>query len=158
MATCYGRDADGNIDPVCNKYQGWRTNNNDVGSKFAMQNDNYLEFQPWEQEVLIQWHRMDPVSEKEIKRADAVSNFQHNRNPFIDYPGLEDYIWGDKQDVAFSYDNYATGIQDIMAKGLKEGKQDTKIYGADGQLHRTYQHGVNIVKQKNGRTRKVIKK
>ena len=96
MATCYGRDADGNIDPVCNKYQGWRTNNNDVGSKFAMQNDNYLEFQPWEQEVLIQWHRMDPVSEKEIKRADAVSNFQHNRNPFIDYPYMAEYIWGER--------------------------------------------------------------
>lgn len=96
MATCYGRDADGNIDVVCSKYNGWRTDNSDVGSKFAMQNDNYLEFQPWEQQVLIEWHRMDPVSEKEIKRADAVSNFQHNRNPFIDYPYLAEYIWGEK--------------------------------------------------------------
>jgi hypothetical protein len=108
--------------------------------------------------MLMKWAKNDPVSEKEINRNNAVWGIQNNRNPFIDYPGLEDYIWGDKQDVAFSYDNYATGIQDIMAKGLKEGKQDTKIYGANGQLHRTYQHGVNIVKQKNGRTRKVIKK
>jgi len=46
--------------------------------------------------VLIQWHRQDPVSEKEIKRADAVSNFQHNRNPFIDYPYLAEYIWGER--------------------------------------------------------------
>lgn len=96
MATCYGRNADGMVDDVCTKYNGWRVDNNDVGSKFAMQNDNYLEFQPWEQEVLIQWHRMDPVSEKEIKRADAVSNFQHNRNPFIDYPYLAEYIWGER--------------------------------------------------------------
>ena len=96
MATCYGRDAEGNYDPVCSQYQGWRLDNKDVGSKFAMQNDNYLEFQPWEQEVLIKWHRQDPVSEKEIKRADAVSNFQHNRNPFIDYPYLAEYIWGEK--------------------------------------------------------------
>jgi len=94
MATCYGRDKDGNIDPVCSQYNGWRTNNSDVGSKFAMQNDNYLEFQPWEQEVLIAWHRADPVSEKEIKRQDAVSDFQHNRNPYIDYPYLAEYIWG----------------------------------------------------------------
>ena len=49
-------------------------------------------------------------------------------------------------------------IQDILDSGLKEGQQDTNIYGTDGQLRRTYQHGVNIVKQKNGRTRKVIKR
>ena len=96
MATCYGRDAEGNYDEVCSKYKGWRLDNKDVGSRFAMQNDNYLEFQPWEQEVLIAWHRQDPVSEKEIKRADAVSDFQHNRNPFIDYPYLAEYIWGEK--------------------------------------------------------------
>lgn len=96
MATCYGKDINGNYDPtICSAYQGWRLDNKDVGSKFAMQNDNYLEFQPWEQEVLITWHRQDPVSVKEIKRADAVSNFQHNRNPFIDYPFLAEYIWGD---------------------------------------------------------------
>ena len=97
MATCYGKDKYGAYDPtVCSAYQGWRLDNKDVGSRFAMQNDNYLEFQPWEQEVLIQWHRQDPVSVKEIKRADAVSNFQHNRNPFIDYPYLAEYIWGEK--------------------------------------------------------------
>lgn len=95
MATCYGHWSDGTIDPVLTQYQGWRLDNKDVGSKFAMQNDNYLEFQSWEQEVLIQWHRQDPVSIKEIRRMDAVSNFQHNRNPFIDYPYLAEYIWGD---------------------------------------------------------------
>ncbi|MDY6037280.1 MAG: endonuclease, partial [Paludibacteraceae bacterium] len=62
-----------------------------------MQNDTYLEFQDWEIEVLIQWHRQDPVSSKEIDRADAVNNFQHNRNPFIDYPCLAEYIWGNKK-------------------------------------------------------------
>ena len=51
MATCYGHWSDGRIDPVLSSYQGWRLDNKDVGSKFAMQNDNYLEFQPWEQEV-----------------------------------------------------------------------------------------------------------
>jgi len=96
MATCYGHWSDGTYDPVCSKYQGWRLDNKDVGSKFAMQNDNYLEFQAWEQEVLITWHRQDPVSVKEINRMDAVSDFQHNRNPFIDYPYLAEYIWGSK--------------------------------------------------------------
>ncbi|MDY4512007.1 MAG: endonuclease [Paludibacteraceae bacterium] len=68
-----------------------------ANAKTAMQDKNYLVFQPWFQEVLIQWHRQDPVSSKEIDRADAVNNFQHNRNPFIDYPCLAEYIWGNKK-------------------------------------------------------------
>ncbi len=47
--------------------------------------------------LLLKWHRMDPVSTKELNRNDAVSGFQHNRNPFIDYPCLVEYIWGDKK-------------------------------------------------------------
>ena len=82
MATCYGEELT------------WRLDNKDVGSKFAMQNDTYLEFRDWEIAVLLQWHRQDPVSEKELKRMDAVSDFQHNRNPYIEYPCLVEYIWG----------------------------------------------------------------
>ena len=85
MATCYGDELT------------WRLDNKDVGSKYAMRNDSYLEFRDWEIEVLITWHRQDPVSKKETKRMDAVSDFQHNRNPFIDYPDLAEYIWGNKK-------------------------------------------------------------
>ena len=88
MATCYGDELT------------WRLDNKDVGSKYAMRNDSYLEFRDWEIEVLITWHRQDPVSEKETKRMDAVSDFQHNRNPYIDYPELAEYIWGNKKGTA----------------------------------------------------------
>ena len=47
--------------------------------------------------LLLKWHRLDPVSQKELKRNDAVSSFQKNRNPFIDYPCLVEYIWGSKK-------------------------------------------------------------
>ena len=60
-------------------------------------NDSYLTFTPYLVEILLQWHRIDPVSEKEINRLDAISSIQHNRNPFIEYPELVEYIWGDKQ-------------------------------------------------------------
>lgn len=60
-------------------------------------NDSYLTFTPYLVQVLLQWHRIDPVSEKEIHRLDAISSIQHNRNPFIEYPELVEYIWGDKQ-------------------------------------------------------------
>lgn len=45
---------------------------------------------------LLQWHRNDPVSQKEIDRNQAIYGIQHNRNPFIDYPELVEYIWGNK--------------------------------------------------------------
>jgi len=125
MATCYGKDINGNYDAtVCSAYKGWRLDNKDVGSKFAMQNDNYLEFQPWEQEVLITWHRQDPVSEKEIKRADAVSNFQHNRNPFIDYPYLAEYIWGEKAGQNLDMSHLISSSDPRFIVGVSNGWSD----------------------------------
>lgn len=127
MATCYGKDKDGNYDQVCSKYQGWRLDNKDVGSKFAMQNDNYLEFQPWEQEVLITWHRQDPVSVKEIKRADAVSDFQHNRNPFIDYPFLAEYIWGDHAGEEVNLAQLMASFEDDFIPGESNGWREGDV-------------------------------
>jgi len=98
MATCYGRDSLGQYDKtICSAYKGWRLDNKDVGSRYGMQNENYFEFQPWLVEVLLDWHRKDPVSKKELNRMNAVSDFQHNRNPFIEYPCLAEYIWGNRK-------------------------------------------------------------
>lgn len=52
------------------------------------------------QNLFLKWHRNDPVSQKEIDRNQAVYGIQHNRNPFIDYPELVEYIWGDKKGQA----------------------------------------------------------
>ena len=45
--------------------------------------------------LLLKWHREDPVSQKEIDRNNGIQNQQGNRNPFIDYPELVEYIWGE---------------------------------------------------------------
>lgn len=50
--------------------------------------------QGWAVEMLLKWHRQDPVSDKERNRNDEVYKLQSNRNPFIDYPDLVEYIWG----------------------------------------------------------------
>lgn len=68
--------------------------------------NKYPGFSSWATEMLMAWSKKDLVSEKETDRIEAVYSFQNNRNPFIDYPGLEEYIWGEWQDVAFSTDNY----------------------------------------------------
>ena len=63
-------------------------------------NDSYLRFTPTIVQVLLDWHRADPVSNKEICRADQISTIQGNRNPFIDYPDLVEHIWGNKKGQA----------------------------------------------------------
>ena len=55
--------------------------------------------------LFLKWSRQDPVSAKEILRNNAAYAIQNNRNPFIDNPGLEEYIWGNKTTESF----YQTG-------------------------------------------------
>lgn len=50
----------------------------------------------WALEMLLAWHRLDPVSAKERNRNEGIyRNWQSNRNPFIDFPELADLIWGE---------------------------------------------------------------
>ena len=60
----------------------------------------------WELDVLLKWAKEDPVSKKEIDRNNAVYKFQHNRNPYVDFPGLEQYVWGEKKGTNFDPANY----------------------------------------------------
>lgn len=87
MATCYE-----------DKISGW---NSDM-----LAHNKYPAYKTWVVDMLLRWAKEDPVSQKEIDRNNAVYGIQHNRNPFVDYPGLEQYVWGSMKDMAFSYDNY----------------------------------------------------
>ena len=67
--------------------------------------------------LLMKWHRQDPVSEKELRRNDAIEATQGNRNPFIDYPELAEYLWGTHAgetvvlaDLTSAYDGYVPVI------------------------------------------------
>lgn len=72
--------------------------------------DNYS-FTSYTTALMLKWHREDPVSEKELIRNEVIygnstynkSRYkQGNRNPFIDYPELAEYIWGNKAGQTFS--------------------------------------------------------
>ena len=52
------------------------------------------QLQPWALNMLLQWHQLDPVSQKEIDRNNAIFAIQRNRNPFIDHPEWVSKIWG----------------------------------------------------------------
>ena len=52
--------------------------------------------------MLLKWANQDPVSQKEIARNEAVYAIQSNRNPFIDFPNLAEYIWGSHKGEVFN--------------------------------------------------------
>lgn len=71
--------------------------------------NKYPAYAQWVVPMLLRWAAEDPVSEKEIKRNNEVYKIQRNRNPYIDYPGLEQYVWGAMTSTPFDPDNYQGG-------------------------------------------------
>ena len=53
-------------------------------------------------QLYLEWHRQDPVSDKERARNKKVAQKQGNRNPYIDMPELVEYIWGNKSLVTYT--------------------------------------------------------
>ncbi len=75
----------------------YRSNTLNDGNGKAMFVSGKTNFTEYAREMLLRWHRQDPVSLKEIDRNQAIyDSIQHNRNPFIDYPDLVEYVWGNK--------------------------------------------------------------
>jgi len=68
----------------------WRS----TGTSSMLYQNTYPTFKPYAVNLLMKWHRNDPVSDKEINRNNEVFKVQRNRNPFIDHPVLAEYIWG----------------------------------------------------------------
>lgn len=61
----------------------------------------YPTLMPWAVQMLLHWSRIDPVSQKEIDRNNYVEQYQGNRNPFVDFPELCEYIWGSRTTQRF---------------------------------------------------------
>ena len=68
-----------------------------------LNNNKYPMLKPWAAKLLLEWNELDPVSEKELKRASEIYKIQGNRNPFIDYPELAEYLWGGKVGETFEF-------------------------------------------------------
>ena len=79
-------------------YQDYTWQSNGVN---MFNTEAYPTLNEYARELLMDWHRLDPVSVKEINRNEAVYNAQDNRNPFIDFPLLAEYLWGDSVGCAF---------------------------------------------------------
>ena len=68
--------------------------------------NTYQPLADWAYKMFLRWAKEDPIDDVERARNNAVEDVQGNRNPFVDFEGLEQYIWGTYQNVAFSASNY----------------------------------------------------
>ena len=84
-----------------------------------LQTGAYPTLKKWSSDLFRQWSKNDRVDEMEIKRNEAVYKIQNNRNLFIDYPNLAEYVWGDSMDVEFNpYCSITTASDDARYTGV----------------------------------------
>lgn len=65
----------------------------------SLDNNTWPTFQTWAYELYLNWARNDKVNELEVNRNQTVSDIQGNRNPYVDFPNLMEYVWGDSVDI-----------------------------------------------------------
>jgi endonuclease I len=76
-----------------NLIASWHSN--DVNAEAVLLPNSFPAYETWFLNMLGEWHVNDPVSQKEIDRNnDVYTNYQHNRNPYIDHPEYVYQVWG----------------------------------------------------------------
>jgi len=97
--------------------------------------------------TLLEWNVLDTVSNFEKNRNNIIYNdYQHNRNPFIDYPELAEYLYGSMTDQFWNPHHLAVDNQELhhisVFSNASEGaitiknaqKYQMEIYNLLGQL------------------------
>lgn len=74
--------------------------------------------------LLLKWHREDPVSQREIDRNNGIQATQGNRNPFIDYPILAEYIWGKYYGETFLLENAVGSFEEDFVVDVSDGDKN----------------------------------
>ena len=96
--------------------------------------------------TLLTWNTQDPSDDFEMNRNNYIYTWQVNRNPFIDYPLLADYIFGANTGQPWSFtlssesftENsvkvYPNPTTDYLIVSGIEGNAKAEIYTLSGQL------------------------
>ena len=71
----------------------------------------------WATDLYRAWSGRDKADSLEVARNNAVAGIQNNRNLFVDYPYLCEYVWGDSVDVAFDPANALSTASDDSRYG-----------------------------------------
>lgn len=91
----------------------------DADTHYASENNYGLT--PYGLALLLKWHRQDPVSQKEVDRNNGIQLTQGNRNPFIDYPYLAEYIWGERSGQTLDFELLLSSADERFLLGVSNG-------------------------------------
>lgn len=94
-----------------------------------LEQNEWPTLQPWAYALLVKWNKEDPVDDIEVARNEAVYTIQGNRNPFVDFPHLADYVWGDS--VTYAFDIYTTFKAGEAIEGGGTGTGDDGGFNID---------------------------
>jgi hypothetical protein len=127
-----------------NTVSSWPSNSPECAAVYA--GNNGLVFKPWYVTMLLNWCTIDPVSQKEINRNNAVYAIQHNRNPYIDHPEWILAIWGPTAGINTNLLNDYFEIYPIPAKDQvtiqdnleNEGIDKVEVYSTASVLVHSY--------------------
>lgn len=96
--------------------------------------------------TLLVWNHSDPKDDFEMNRNNHIYTWQMNRNPFIDYPLLVDYIfganfgqpWSSSLSIQNPFENkvavYPNPTTDYIIVAGLEGNSKVEIYTITGQM------------------------
>lgn len=82
-------------------YQNLHPNWNGGSASQVFDGKTYPGLKDWALKMFLRWAKEDPVDDVERARNEVVYAKQKNRNPFVDYPSLCEYVWGDSVSYAF---------------------------------------------------------
>ena len=83
--------------------------------------ENNFGFTDYGLALMLKWHRQDPVSQKEVDRNNGIQLTQGNRNPFIDYPYLAEYIWGERSGQTLDFELLLCSADERFQLGVSSG-------------------------------------
>lgn len=116
-----------------------------------LQQGAYPTLQPWAYQLFIQWAKGDKPDALEIKRNEDVYKIQGNRNPYVDFPNLMEYVWGDSINYAF---NPETTLKSTDYKDGEGGGGGT-ITPSPDEPDNIY--SADFTREKGGCTEKIVK-
>lgn len=89
-----------------------------------LQQGDYPTLQKWAYKLYIQWAKADKPDAIEIKRNNDVAKIQGNRNPYVDFPNLMEYVWGDSTNIAFNPETTVKSSSYVNGEGGGGGSID----------------------------------